>query len=72
MTVQELFEELNVYDELESKLFWKAISKSIEIETSYKGISSQEMKAYIDLNELRYSCACGNQPFNCICYSDAE
>ena len=72
MTVEELFTEYNHLEGNQIEVFWNDISKALNAETSYAGISANEIKAYLDLNELKYSCACGNQPYNCICYSDAE
>lgn len=72
MTVQELFEEVKFHDPEFIPLFWEGIKSAIEADTYYAGVPANEIKAYLELNELKYACACGNQPFNCICYSDAE
>lgn len=72
MTVQELFEEVDHLDVEQTEVFWEEIFKVLHAEVSYAGIPANEIKAYLDLNELKYACACGNQPFNCVCYSDAE
>lgn len=72
MTVDQVFKEAESLSGDKITEFWVNISKSLLGNKPYLGIEASEIKAFLTLNEDKYTCACGNQSFNCICYSDAE
>lgn len=72
MNVDELFKNAQSGSAEEISEFWKQISLTMTTGNPYQGIQKEEIKAYLTLNENKFSCACGNEPYNCICYNDAE
>lgn len=72
MNIQQLFDSSGSLTPAEFNRFWAEVYESIDKRTELRGFSAEEVEAFLEMDEDRHKCSCGNLFFNCICYPDAE